>query len=306
LPELALGADWQFDNTGSGGALYLLKSGQDPMQPWRQTTLVEEDPTLHRIRWADVDGDGKKELVVAPLKGRGSQPPLHQESGVRLYLMRPGSDPLRAPWEEEVIDESLHVLHNLWPMPLEGGRDAILTASFEGITQFTRDTDGKWSKTLLAGGNPEPLPNSGAGEVKTGKAGLPVMATIEPWHGAQAVVYAHCDGQWLRHVVDNAFRGGHAVWWADFDGDGEDELLAGFRESAGPKQIPGLNVYDIAFDAAGRKIIVRKQIVDDGGMATEDALAADINGDGRVDIVASGRATHNIKYYENLGESNSG
>ena len=45
----------------------------------------------------------------------------------------------------------------------------------------------------------------------------------------------------------------------------------------------------------------RKHILDDGGMATEDALAADMNGDGLPDVVAYGRATHNIRYYENLG-----
>jgi ubiquinone/menaquinone biosynthesis C-methylase UbiE len=34
-------------------------------------------------------------------------------------------------------------------------------------------------------------------------------------------------------------------------------------------------------------------------MACEDALAADLNGDGRADIVAGGRATHNVKIYWN-------
>jgi hypothetical protein len=32
-------------------------------------------------------------------------------------------------------------------------------------------------------------------------------------------------------------------------------------------------------------------------MACEDAVAADLNGDGRMDIIAGGRATHNVIIY---------
>ena len=34
-------------------------------------------------------------------------------------------------------------------------------------------------------------------------------------------------------------------------------------------------------------------------MACEDALAADLNGDGRPEIIACGRATHNVRIYWN-------
>ena len=40
-------------------------------------------------------------------------------------------------------------------------------------------------------------------------------------------------------------------------------------------------------------------LVDDNGMACEDIRAADLNADGRLDIVAAGRATHNLKIYFN-------
>jgi hypothetical protein len=40
-------------------------------------------------------------------------------------------------------------------------------------------------------------------------------------------------------------------------------------------------------------------MVDDGGMATEDLIVGDFNGDGRPDIVASGRSTRNVKIYWN-------
>jgi hypothetical protein len=42
-----------------------------------------------------------------------------------------------------------------------------------------------------------------------------------------------------------------------------------------------------------------KTLIDDGGMATEDLMVGDFNRDGLPDIVASGRATHNLKIYWN-------
>ena len=38
---------------------------------------------------------------------------------------------------------------------------------------------------------------------------------------------------------------------------------------------------------------------DEKGMATEDLVVADLNGDKQPDIVASGRATRNVKIYWN-------
>ena len=44
-----------------------------------------------------------------------------------------------------------------------------------------------------------------------------------------------------------------------------------------------------------------RQIVEDGGVAVEDLSVADLNGDGRPDLVAVGRQTHNIRIYWNEG-----
>ena len=39
--------------------------------------------------------------------------------------------------------------------------------------------------------------------------------------------------------------------------------------------------------------------IDDDGIACEDLVLADLNGDGKLDIIASGRATHNLRVYFN-------
>jgi hypothetical protein len=42
-----------------------------------------------------------------------------------------------------------------------------------------------------------------------------------------------------------------------------------------------------------------RTIIDDGGIAVEDLAAADLNGDGKIDFVAVGRQTHNVRIYWN-------
>jgi hypothetical protein len=95
---------------------------------------------------------------------------------------------------------------------------------------------------------------------------------------------------WARTVIESEIAGGHALGWADFDGDGDDELAVGWREGK-----PGVAIYDV--DRSGT--LKSKTMVDEGGMATEDLVVADLNADKRPDIVASGRATRNVKIYWN-------
>ncbi len=299
IVEIAIGADWQPNNTKGGGALYLLKHKGDPASEWSVTMLRESIPTLHRMRWADVDGDTKKELIVSPLKGVDSHSPDFADKPARLVALYPPADIQKEPWREEAIDETLHVCHNVWPTRKSNEtRDSILAASFEGITLFTRGSSGGWTKNALAQGNYEPIPRAGSGEIKITANGPQLMATIEPWHANLVVVYSFAKGEWQRKVLDDSFAGGHLVYWGDFDGDGDQDLVAGHREKSPKSGTAGLYVYENAGDGAWNK-----HAVDEGGMATEDAIVADINGDGKLDIVAGGRATHNIKYYENLGEA---
>src|SRR5208282_117841 len=69
--DLALGADWWPFDTKTGGTLQWLKRGKTLDDPWTVYPIAEE-PTIHRIRFADLDGDGKQTLIVAPIMGRDS------------------------------------------------------------------------------------------------------------------------------------------------------------------------------------------------------------------------------------------
>jgi hypothetical protein len=287
--DIALGATWQPRNTTSGGTLHWAgrAAGSDETS-WTVTDILSE-PTLHRIAWGDVDGDNLAELVVTPLHGRGTAPPDWTGAGARILVLRVPKDPRREPWPSELVDDSLHILHNLLVTNVDGDPAAeILTASREGVHLHDRSRDGKWSRRLIGEGAP--------GEIKMGRMGKRrVLATIEPWHGSAVAIYLEPAGgsvtqPWEKRVVEKKLTEGHALGWGDFDGDGDDELAVGWRV------MPfGLAIYD--FDRQGQ--LTARDVVDAGGMATEDLVVADLNGDARPEIVASGRATRNVKIYWN-------
>ena len=66
--------------------------------PGRSSRSASE-PTVHRMRWGDVTGSGKKQLVVAPLQGRGTKGPNWGEGkGVRVLVYTVPADPAKDAW----------------------------------------------------------------------------------------------------------------------------------------------------------------------------------------------------------------
>ena len=303
--DFALGASWQPTNTKTGGTLQVVTRTGAEEGKWRVIPIASE-PTSHRIRWGDVLGTGKPQLVVAPLQGRDTKgPDWGAGKGVRILVFSVPEKPFDQPWPVEVADDSLHTTHNLQITDFDDdGKNEIVVAGWEGVFVLKRASSG-WTKTRIGSGNRESSPSKGSSEVKVGrvKDGSKYVATIEPWHGFQVVVYTTNGIRhlWLRRVIDEPLAWGHAVWCADLDGDGDDEIVIGQRDpSKDPKRSPkgpGLFVYDPKIEADG--LTFDRHIIDDGGVAVEDALAADLDGDGRPDLIAGGRATHNVKIYWN-------
>lgn len=83
---------------------------------------------------------------------------------------------------------------------------------------------------------------------------------------------------------------GHTLVTADFDGDGRDEIVTGDRGDT-----RRLHLY-AADDPEGASW--SRRLLDDD-MSPSGCAAADLNGDGRTDLVCIGGRTANLKWYEN-------
>ncbi|MBM3971856.1 MAG: VCBS repeat-containing protein [Planctomycetes bacterium] len=297
--DFALGAGWSGKNTGQ---LVWLSRGAVLDKKW-DVHLIGHEPWTHRMRFGNVAGGKRPQLVVSPLTKT-------QGDGVRLLAFSIPQNPKTDPWASTIMNAAMNRMHNHWHLDWNGdGIDDTVTSSQEGVHLITpgavRDGAANWQTTKLGNGAGGEKPEAkGAGEIKVGKLknGPRFIVTVEPMHGQACVVYVEpkagektADGLWPRHVIDATLNRGHALWTCDIDGDGGDEIVLGFSDPGpGPVKGPGVFIYE-ADDATATKWT--KHTIDDGGMATEDLICADLTGDGKLDIVAGGRASHNLKLY---------
>ncbi len=173
------------------------------------------------------------------------------------------------------------------------GREALLSASFMGI-HLHRYNNGKWQRTRLAAGSPEPWPKNGSSDVVVvrTKAGRQ-LAAIEPWHGNQVVVYRGKGDTWgNRTVIDDTLNDGHTLVNGDLDGDGVDEVVAGYRGGGG-----GVNIYRLGANDQWSKFVVATP--EQKSMAAAGCAVAHLNNDKRLDLACIGTSTANLKWYEN-------
>jgi hypothetical protein len=292
--ELLLGADWQPSNSKTGGSVWLLQRPADLDQPWTPIKL-DEEPLMHRFRV--VNG----QFACKTLKGRDSA--AGDGNPALLFVLKKPADPFKDKWTREVVQNDIHITHNFWPVDMDGdGKQEILLAGLEGVFVF-KQGDGKWDRTKIGDGDPV---KKGAGEIKLGRlpGGKRYIATVEPWHGHSAAVYIEPDkagDPWRRQVLVDNHKGGHALWAADFTGTKVDSLVVGFRGFPESKD-PNDSIVYVFHPSDAKGETWEKKVLDHKGLGSEDIICADLNGDGKIDIIGVGRSTKNVKVYWNEGK----
>lgn len=295
--DLALAIEFNLRASTEGGLVQWLENPGDPIlnQEWNIYD-IDRIPTSHRLRWADVHGTGAAVLIDLPIIGIGAAEP-NYEVGSELTAYPVPVDPHVSPWAKVVLSGELEMAHGLTITDWDNdGRDDLLTASFAGIDLFQLASHGVFvHRSQLGAGNRNSRPNQGSSEVAVGSIGESArfIASIEPWHGNEVVVYQPSeDGSlpWSRQVIDAELAGGHALAIIDINNDGRDEIVAGYRSRPF-----GLNIYRYMPDLQQWQ----RTALDDGGVAVSGLMVFDFDEDGDEDIVAVGGATANVVLYEN-------
>ena len=154
--------------------------------------------------------------------------------------------------------------------------------------------NGKRINTDIVKGDPAPWPKSGTSDIAIGHLSKEMfLAVNEPWHGNEIVGYRKQVSGWNREVIDNTLVDGHMVVASGFDGDKRDEIVAGMRRA--PQRV---YLHSYEGEKWNRSTL-------DQGIPAATCDTADLNADGRPDIVCICMATHNLRWYENLGPAKS-
>jgi hypothetical protein len=271
--EVAVGANWNPGETSDkakSGSVHILQRPDDPTKRWGSRKL-DHLPTVHRMHFVK-SGKGF-ELQVLPLHGVGNRGGAGEAVKMLHYA---ASD-----WKMVAHDIGLHTTHNFDVVPNNLGSDAVIVGGKEGVILWNNLKQEKVVSNPLS---------RGVGEVR---AKDDLVATIEPMHGNEVVVYSapkQESEQPSRTSLDATLNQGHALAIADLDGDKKPEVLAGWRGGKG-----GIRIYVQGADGW------KAEPLDDGGIACEDLKVADLNGDGKPDVIAAGRGSKNVVIYWNKG-----
>ena len=262
--------------------------------PGWESHRIDEAPFIHRLELVKTDADSSPLLVVCTIRGsEGEILDWHDPGALMCYHIP--ENPRDEVWPKRIIDRELYINHGLTVVDFDGdGRQDILIGARNGIIWYRPPDDpmtGDWQRT--------PLTTTEASEVYVTDLdgdGVNEIIAIEPWHGNELVWYK-ADGDirrdgWQRLPIDDRLNRGHTVHAGDYDGDGKVEIIAGYNGEG-----TSLHLYR-PVDLSGNKW--EKEDIDSGGLGVGQLNVADLTGNARPDLIATGLFTGNIKWYENL------
>lgn len=297
LAEIAVSATTahgRMAHSGGYTAVRYLNRSADPTLPWTPVT-VDSGYTIQQLRWVQA-GQGKHQLVALPGQPEpGDTPAL---PGQLMAFEKNGNTD--SGWSRRIIEHPMPTAHNLEVYRYDDGEVCYVVGD-AGIMGF-RFNNARWTRNTadwLARGR----------ELNTARMGTVAsrntyaFSAFEP--GDLLTIYSQGITDSLfqyntigRRIIERQMNGGRGLAMADFIGLDREQVVAGWQP---PNQSgdSGIKLY-VPFNKYWEAIDVYWI---DRRMACDGLQVADMNNDGRPDIIAFSNATANLKVYWNENES---
>lgn len=282
-PDFIAGEDYQ------GGSVYWWENPWPHFAPetrWQRYVVKEGGAHQHHdLLAADLDGDGRKELVF------------WNQQASALYWAPIPRDPKAGPWPR----------HLVW----QGSGEGLATADVDGDGRPELLAGGKWFKhrggsefTPYTIDSSQTHPRMAAADLD--QDGQPEVVMC-PGDALGRLRWYKCSGdprrfeEWKAHdLLDRDVVHGHSLAIADFDGDGNLDIFCGeMRTWTGRDDHPNCGMW--VFWGDGRGGFRREQIAT--GVDVHEGQVGDLDGDGRPDILVKpyNWRTPRVEVWLNLG-----
>ena len=273
-----------------GGALQWRENPKGQPVEWK-THVIDECGNIETTRAWDVDGDGEPEIC-----------PNTPGTPLRFYkLVKRGDKP---EFRKIIVQEDGAQGHGLGFGDVNGdGRgDFVVTNGWWEAPANPLEGEWKFHQEFSLGSASVPILVD-----DFNKCGLPELIVGQA-HGYGLDYYTQkLDGGrriWTKHPIDPYFSQYHELVYIDLDGDGEKEIVTGNRFRAhcgaepGETDIVGLYYFKWNGESWTKCVIDHGKLGDHSGTGIFMQVV-DIDGDGRLDIVAPGK--EGLFLFRNLG-----
>ena len=272
------------------GGLWYRNPGNPTEAGFKRYTFDDRiDSEMHDMVTADVNGNGEQDLVS-----------LGDEEGVFWYSI-PDKPAQNENWPRttvtrSVIDGRVDIHAGLFPKgvgDLDGDGDADIVLADRWLENRKDGTE--WTRHLLPFGARGPWGLSSRSWIQDLNGdGQPDIIMVEADGTGSGGAWLENDGgsppSFIVHELPTTARGTrgsfHSLYVADFDNDGDADILTVEQEDTSIFPMGAPPRWYIWENEGGESPSFTERIIFDGRLGGHDALAADVDGDGDLDILS--------------------